>query len=180
MGEVFGVRAVEPAEPVSCPLGLVAHPLELAASLPDNIGIDPFQSRTQLRLVAVAAVGDPAADARVVDLGEFGQGFVAAAMQHPAANFAADARQCGRSAMRALPVLDVGDYIRPNVDPKKSSSPSGTLPVRVFSSFTAACPLWCASDAAPFQRCPFGTASRGEPRGGIPSPRARRPERRLS
>ena len=40
----------------------------------------------------------------------------------------------GRSAERALPV--VGEYIRPNVNPKKSNSPSETLQMRVFSSFT--------------------------------------------
>jgi type I restriction enzyme, R subunit len=34
-----------------------------------------------------------------------------------------------------LPV--VGEYIRPNVYPRKSNSPSGTLQIRVFSSFTA-------------------------------------------
>ena len=40
----------------------------------------------------------------------------------------------GRSAKRALPI--VGEYIRPNVKPRKSNSPSGTLQMRVFSSFT--------------------------------------------
>src|SRR5208337_5206181 len=40
----------------------------------------------------------------------------------------------GRWPKRALPV--VGEYIRPNVYPRKSNSPSGTLQIRVFSSFT--------------------------------------------
>src|SRR5208283_6187771 len=40
----------------------------------------------------------------------------------------------GRRASRARPV--VGEYIRPNVNPRKSNSPSGTLQIRVFSSFT--------------------------------------------
>jgi hypothetical protein len=40
----------------------------------------------------------------------------------------------GRRAKRAWPV--VGEYIRPNVKPKKSNSPSGTLQMRVLSSFT--------------------------------------------
>src|SRR5262249_5244261 len=40
----------------------------------------------------------------------------------------------GRRAKRAWPV--VREYIRPNVKPKKSNSPSGTLQIRVFSSFT--------------------------------------------
>src|ERR1022692_4204117 len=35
----------------------------------------------------------------------------------------------------ALPVF--AEYIRPNVYPRKSNSPSGTLQIRVFSSFTA-------------------------------------------
>ena len=39
----------------------------------------------------------------------------------------------GRWPKRALPV--VGEYIRPNVYPRKSNSPSGTLQIRVFSSF---------------------------------------------
>ena len=40
----------------------------------------------------------------------------------------------GRSARRAWPVL--GEYIRPNVNPRKSNSPSGTLQMRVFSALT--------------------------------------------
>jgi hypothetical protein len=66
---------------------------ELATCPPDDIGIDPFQGRTQLRLVEVAVVGDPAADARVVHLSQLSQGFVAAVMQRPAADITADARQ---------------------------------------------------------------------------------------
>jgi hypothetical protein len=31
--------------------------------------------------------------------------------------------------------LGVGEYIRPNVKPEKSNSASGTLQMRVFSSF---------------------------------------------
>ena len=84
---------MEPVEPVSCPLGLMAHPLELAARPPNDIGIDPLQGRTQLRLVKVAVVGDPAADARVVHRGQLGQGFVAAVVKRPAPDLPADARQ---------------------------------------------------------------------------------------
>src|SRR5260221_9240661 len=40
----------------------------------------------------------------------------------------------GRWPRRAFPV--VGEYIRPNVYPRKSNSPFGTLQIRVFSSFT--------------------------------------------
>src|SRR5262249_36186300 len=71
--------------------------LELATGPPDDIGIDPFQGRTQLRLVEVTVVGDPAADARVVHLRQLSQGFVAAVMQRPAANIAPDALQCRRA-----------------------------------------------------------------------------------
>src|SRR5262249_11459408 len=46
-----------------------------------------------LRLVEVAVVDDPAPDARVVHLGQFSQGLVAAVMQRPAPDFPADARQ---------------------------------------------------------------------------------------
>src|SRR5271163_1955538 len=40
----------------------------------------------------------------------------------------------GRWPIRAWPVL--AENIRPNVYPRKSNSPSGTLQMRVFSSFT--------------------------------------------
>src|SRR6201984_2194680 len=93
MGKERWVGAAEPVEPISRAFGLVAHPLELATRPPDDIGIDPFQGRTQLRPVEVAVVGDPAADARVVHLRQFDQGFVAAMMQRPASDFSADARQ---------------------------------------------------------------------------------------
>ena len=75
----------------------MAHPLELAAYPPDDIGIDPLQGRTQLRHVEVAVAGDPAADARVVHLGQFGQGLVVAMMKRPAADISADSRQCLRA-----------------------------------------------------------------------------------
>src|SRR5215471_12348383 len=97
MSKECWVGPTYPVEPVSRTFGLVAHPLELAAYPPDDIGIDPLQGRTQLRLVEVAVVGDPAADARVVHLGQFGQGLVAAMMKRPAADIPADARQCLRA-----------------------------------------------------------------------------------
>ena len=58
----------------------MAHPRELATCPPDDISIDPLQGRTQLRPVEVAVVGDPAADARVVHLGQLVQGLVGAVM----------------------------------------------------------------------------------------------------
>ena len=93
MGKECWVGPAYSLEPISCTIGLVAHPLELAAYPPDDISIDPLQGRTQLRLIEVALVGDPAADARVVHLGQFGQGFVAAVMKRPAPDISADARQ---------------------------------------------------------------------------------------
>src|SRR5215831_4454274 len=87
------VGTAQPVKPISRTFGLVAHPLELATCPPDDIGIDPLQGRTQLRLVEVAVVGDPAPNARVVHLGQFSQGLVAAVMQRPAPDFPADARQ---------------------------------------------------------------------------------------
>src|SRR5215813_7956711 len=93
MSKKCWVGPTYPVEPVSRTFGLVAHPLELAAYPPHDIGIDPLQGRTQLRLVEVAVVSDPAADARVVHLGRFGQGLVVAMMKRPAADVSADARQ---------------------------------------------------------------------------------------
>src|SRR2546423_4119354 len=93
MSEEHWVGTAEPGDPISSTFGLVAHSLELATCPPDDIGIDPLQGRTQLRLVEVAVVGDPAPDARVVHLGQFSQGLVAAVMQRPAPDFPADARQ---------------------------------------------------------------------------------------
>src|SRR5450755_4730602 len=51
----------------------MAHPLELAACPPDDIDVDPLESGTQLRLVEMAVVGDPAANARIVHLGQYHQ-----------------------------------------------------------------------------------------------------------
>src|SRR5215208_4576734 len=78
------VGAAEPVKPISRAFGLMAHSLELATCPPDDIGIDPLEGRTQLRLVEVAVVDDPATDARLVHLGQLGQGLVAAVMQRPA------------------------------------------------------------------------------------------------
>src|SRR5436190_6405459 len=93
MSKECWVGTAKPVKPISRALGLVAHPLELATCPPDDIGIDPLQGRTQLRLVEVAVVGDPAANARIVHLRQISQRFVAAVMKCPAANLATDARQ---------------------------------------------------------------------------------------
>src|SRR5215475_5173578 len=93
MGEEHGFCTAQPVKPISGTLGLVSQSLELSTRPPDDIGIDPLQGGAQSRLVEVAVVGDPAADARIVHLDQFGQRFVAAVMQRPAAYLAADARQ---------------------------------------------------------------------------------------
>src|SRR5438445_1334071 len=93
MSEERRICAAKPIKPISRPLGLATQPLELAARPADDIEIDPLQGRTQLRLVEVAVVVDPAANARVVHLGEVLQGLVAAMMKRPAPNCSADGRQ---------------------------------------------------------------------------------------
>src|SRR5262245_39635354 len=97
MGEECRVGAAKPLKPISPTSGLVAHALELATCPPNDIGIDSLQGRTQLRLVEVTVVDDPATDARIVHLGQFRQGFVAAMMQRPATDVAADALQRRRA-----------------------------------------------------------------------------------
>src|SRR3974377_703446 len=89
--------AAKPVKPNASTFDPVAQRLELAPRPPNDIGIDPLQGRTQLHLVEVTVVGNPAADARVVHLGRVGQGFVAAVMERPAPNFSADALQCLRA-----------------------------------------------------------------------------------
>src|SRR6267154_4881392 len=98
MSKECWVGPAYPVEPVSRAFGLVAHPLELAARPPNDIGIDPLQGRTQPRLVEVAVVGDPAANARVVHLGQLLQGLVAAMMKRPTPNRPADGRQRFRTS----------------------------------------------------------------------------------
>src|SRR5271169_770077 len=93
MSKECWVGTAKPVKPNFRALGLVTHPLELATRPPDDISIDPFQGWTQLRLVEVAVVDDPAAYARVVHLVQFGQRFVVAMMKRPAADITADARQ---------------------------------------------------------------------------------------
>src|SRR3981189_406274 len=93
VGKEHWICSAQPVKPVSRPLGLATQPLELAARPADDIEIDPLQGRTQLRLVEVAVVVDPAANARVVHLGQVLQGLVTAMMKRPAPNCSADGRQ---------------------------------------------------------------------------------------
>jgi len=102
------VRPTKAVEPVPRALGLMAHPLELAACPSNDIGIDPLEGRTQLRLVKVAVVADPAADAWVVHRGQLSQGQVTAVVKRPASNRLADTRiiGCGLRPSRRGPGHD--------------------------------------------------------------------------
>jgi hypothetical protein len=93
VGKERWIYPAEPVKPVSRSLGLPTQALELAARPADDIEIDPLQGRTQLRLVEVAVVVDPAANARVVHRGQVLQGLVAAMMKRSAPNCSADGRQ---------------------------------------------------------------------------------------
>src|SRR6266566_1384968 len=80
-------------KPVSRPFGLETQPFVLTARPADDIEIDPLQGRTQLRPIEVAVVVDPALNARVVHLGQFLQGLVAAMMKRPPPDCLADGLQ---------------------------------------------------------------------------------------
>src|SRR5215472_5264787 len=105
------------------PPGLPTQPLELAARPADDIEIDPLQGRTQLRLVEVAVVVDPAANARVVHRGQVLQGLVAAMMKRPAPNGSADGRQRlwtgGGQEARKGPTSPSQRFPRPECKPEK-------------------------------------------------------------
>jgi len=111
MGEELWLDPPKPAEPVSCPLCLMAHPFILAACPSNDKCVNPRQGRTQLRLVEAAVVGDPAADARVVHLRQILQGFVAAMMQRPAPDGPTNGRQRFRAGCRHEAV---GSFSVPN------------------------------------------------------------------
>src|SRR6201984_2039744 len=123
VGEECWIYPAEPVKPVSCPLGLPTQPLELAARPADDIEIDPFQGWTQLRLVEVAVVVDPAANARVVHLGQVLQGLVTAMMKRPAPNCSADGRQRlrtgGGQEARKGPTSPSQRFPRPERKPEK-------------------------------------------------------------
>src|ERR1700704_4298628 len=80
-------------KPISRPFGLVTHPFEFTARSANDIEIDPLQGRTQLRPIEVAVVVDPALNVRVVHLGQFLEGLVAAMMKRPPPDCLADGLQ---------------------------------------------------------------------------------------
>jgi hypothetical protein len=75
----------------------MAEPLEFATRPADDKGIDPRQGRTQLRVIELAVVVYPAADARIVHCSQFLQGLVAAMMKRPAPDCPAHDLQCSRT-----------------------------------------------------------------------------------
>jgi hypothetical protein len=81
------------SKPISRPFGLMAQPFEFTARPADDIEIDPLQGRTQLRPIEVAVVVDPALNVRIVHLGQFLQGLVAAMMKSPSPDCLADGLQ---------------------------------------------------------------------------------------
>src|SRR6516162_8351363 len=93
MSEQTGVGTAKPVKPISRSFGLVTQPFELTARPADDIDIDPFQGRTQLRPIEVAVVVDPALNVRVVHLGQFLEGLVAAMMKRPPPDCLADGLQ---------------------------------------------------------------------------------------
>ena len=111
MGEEGWSGAAEPDKPTSRTPSLMAKPLELATSPADQKGIDPRQGGTQLRVIELAVVVYPAADARIVHCSQVLQGLVVAMMNRPAPDCPAHGFQrrrtcCGHEAVRvdiALP-----------------------------------------------------------------------------
>src|SRR6516162_1678385 len=101
----------------------MAHPLELAACPSNDIGIDPSQGGTQLRRIEVTVVADPAADARVVHRGQFGQGQVTAMVKLPASDFPANALQRLWASGRPTPSASVRCRAAPKGSPYVGGPP---------------------------------------------------------
>src|ERR1700730_1997524 len=97
MSEERWSGATEPAKPISRTPSPMAKPLELAARPTNQKGIDPRQGGTHLRVIEVAVIVDPTADARIVHRCQVLQGFVAAVMKGPAPNCSAHGFQRRRT-----------------------------------------------------------------------------------
>ena len=109
MGKELRFGPAQPGKPIPRALGPMDEPLEFAARPTNDIEIDPFETGTQLRLVKVAVVADPAPNDRTVQIREVLQGLAAAVMKRPAPDFPADTLQClragcGQEAMGRLPL----------------------------------------------------------------------------
>ena len=86
MSEELRLVATDAIKPCPHSLRLMAHPLEFAACPLDDIGVDPDEGRTQLRLIEVAVVGDPTTDVRIAHRRQILQGFVTAPLQGPSSD----------------------------------------------------------------------------------------------
>src|SRR5215468_6538679 len=93
VSEELRICTTQLRKPIPRPFGLVAQPFELPTRPADDIDVDPLQGRTQLRPIEVAVVVDPALNVRIVHLGQFLQGLVAAMMKRPPPNCLADGLQ---------------------------------------------------------------------------------------
>src|SRR4051794_25998315 len=100
MRKQMRVGADDPRQPVSCTFGPLMQSLELVARPADQEGIDPMQSRGQLRLVEVAVVVDPALDIRSVHPGQILQGFIGPMMERPPSDRLPDCFQRVRTGRR--------------------------------------------------------------------------------
>src|SRR3974390_3444790 len=123
MSEEFWICTKQLRKPIPRALGLMAQPFELLARPADDIEIDPLQGRTQLRPIEVAVVVDPALNVRVVHLGQFLQGLVAAMMKRPPSDCPADGRQRlwagGRKEARKGPTPSSQRFSRSEFEPEK-------------------------------------------------------------
>src|SRR6201998_4305975 len=100
MSEELWICTKQLRKPIPRPLGLMAQPFKLSARPADDIEVDPVQGRAQLRPIEVAVVVDPALNVRVVHLGQFLEGLVAAMMKRPLPDCLADGRQRLRAGGR--------------------------------------------------------------------------------
>src|SRR5215831_8385279 len=75
----------------------MAQPFEFPARPADDIDIDPFEGRAQLRPIELAVVVDPAFDVLIVLFGQILQGFVAVMVKRPTPDGPAHGRQCLRA-----------------------------------------------------------------------------------
>jgi len=78
VSEELRIDAAQPIKSSSCSFGLVTQPFELTARPADDIEIDPLQGWTQLRPIEVAVVVERALNVRILHLGQFLEGLVAA------------------------------------------------------------------------------------------------------
>ena len=101
----------------------MTQPFELTARPADDIEIDPLQGRTQLRPIEVAVVVDPALNVRIVHLGQFLKGLVAAMMKRPPPDRPADGRQRlragGGQEARKSTTRSSQRFSRPEFEPEK-------------------------------------------------------------